>query len=258
MACQLPSKGAAQIIAQTDGCLVPIVKSQGKAGIIDKRKTRELVWQEARLSLARRCGVLNKHYQATLLGVEKAGKQLFDCAVKAGAGEPSSIHCVGDGATWIVRQVEAQFGRQASYLLDYYHLSEYLWKAAEGLSRKPVKWLHQQQERLKKNQAEKVLKALVGGVESAEIAEGEAPVRACWRYLSNRLEYVNYQGALEADLPIGSGEIESGNRSVIQGRLKIPGAWWKQENAEVMLALRAQRASGQWQSYWANLRQAAA
>ena len=69
---------------------------------------------------------------------------------------------------------------------------------------------------------------------------------------------VQNQGALEAGLPIGSGEVESGNRSVIQARLKRSGAWWKEENAEEMLALRTLRASGQWESYWADLRQAAA
>lgn len=33
-----------------------------------------------------------------------------------------------------------------------------------------------------------------------------------------------YKEALAAELPIGSGEIESGNGSVVQKRLKIPGA----------------------------------
>jgi hypothetical protein len=35
---------------------------------------------------------------------------------------------------------------------------------------------------------------------------------------------------LAAGLPIGSGEIESAHRYVIQNRLKIAGAWWKMEN----------------------------
>jgi hypothetical protein len=36
---------------------------------------------------------------------------------------------------------------------------------------------------------------------------------------------------LRRGLPIGSGEIESGNRSVLHARLKLGGAWWKAENA---------------------------
>jgi len=50
-------------------------------------------------------------------------------------------------------------------------------------------------------------------------------------------------------LPIGSGEIESRHRHVIQARLKRAGAWWKEENAEKMLALRVARANCEWESY---------
>ena len=42
-----------------------------------------------------------------------------------------------------------------------------------------------------------------------------------------RKDQLNYKGAIAAGLPIGSGEIESSHRFVIQERLKIPGAWWQ-------------------------------
>ncbi|NOQ13881.1 MAG: hypothetical protein GQ583_05275, partial [Methyloprofundus sp.] len=54
-------------------------------------------------------------------------------------------------------------------------------------------------------------------------------------------------------LPIGSGEIESAHRYVIQKRLKLSGAWWKEENIERMLALRVVRANEEWDEYWDNL-----
>ena len=253
----LPAGGVAQVIAEADGCMIPIVKISAK-GPKDRRKRRQLDWQEARLSLAYRAGSLEKHYQATLQSVEAAGAQLLECAKRAGAGQKSRVHCVGDGAGWIVRQVEERFGEQGRYLIDFYHVSEYLAKAAEAITSAPDKWRRRQQERLKKNRVEKVLDELTLHLEEEEYEEGQAPVRGCWRYLSNRLNYLDYQGAMAAGLPIGSGEVESGNRSVIQARLKRSGAWWKEENAEAMLALRALRASGEWHSYWDDLRQAAA
>lgn len=252
----LPAGGVAQVIAETDGCLIPIVKIAAK-GPKDRRKRRLLDWQEARLSLAYQAGSLAKHYQATLRSVEVAGRQLLACAWRAGAGQESRIHGVGDGAGWIVRQVEERFGEQGRYLIDFYHVSEYLAQAAEAITSRPEVWRKRQQERLKSNRVEKVLAELAGHLEE-EGEEGEAPVRGCWRYLSNRLGNLDYQGALAAGLPIGSGEVESGNRRVIQARLKRSGAWWKEENAEAMLALRTLRASGQWESYWEDLRQAAA
>jgi len=52
-------------------------------------------------------------------------------------------------------------------------------------------------------------------------------------------------------LPIGSGEIESAHRYIIQRRLKLPGAWWTEANAQYMLALRLNRANDEWNAYWA-------
>lgn len=258
LATGLPAKGFSPIIAETDGCLIPIVKIEAQKTTKDRRKARKLEWREARLSLARRADSVSKHYRATLAEVEQAGAQLFDCVVKAGGGRDSAIHCVGDGAPWIVRQVEQQFKGQATYLIDFYHLSQYLARAAEGMGVGEGPWLQQQQERLKANRRSDVLKELIGNLESEAVSDEPAPVRACVRYIKNRLAYLDYQAAIVEGLPIGSGEVESGHQSVIQARLKLSGAWWKAGNAENMLALRTLRASGQWQSYWDNVRQAAA
>jgi len=254
----LSAKGVAQVIAQTDGCLIPIVKIDETKPAKDRRKQRQLDWREARLSLARRADAVSKYYRATLQEVEQAGAQLLDCVIKSGGGSRTRIHCVGDGAPWIVRQVEQQFKGQATYLIDFYHLSQYLAKAAEGIGARSRSWLHKQQEWLKANRSSEVLKHLAGKCEREEVSDEQAPVRACVRYIKNRLAHLDYQGAIAGGLPIGSGEVESGHQSVIQARLKLSGAWWKEENAENMLALRTMRASGEWQSYWDKVRQAAA
>ncbi len=117
-------------------------------------------------------------------------------------------------------------------------------------------WLQTQQERLKKNQVVEVLAALTPHGEAVAVPPAEVPVRVCQRYLRNRLAHLDYAGAIAAGLPIGSGEIESGHRTVIQSRLKISGAWWLKENAAKMLALRTTRANQEWESYWTQLRQA--
>ena len=70
------------------------------------------------------------------------------------------------------------------------------------------------------------------------------------RYLNNRREQLNYQDAIKSNLPIGSGEIESAHRYVVQQRMKRPGAWWRSHHAEHMLALRLNRANRQWDNYW--------
>lgn len=86
----------------------------------------------------------------------------------------------------------------------------------------------------------------------AGVANENAPVRKCWRYLKNRRDQLDYEGALEKGLPIGSGETESAHRHLIQRRLKLPGAWWKRETASDMAQLRVTRANGNWKDFWSN------
>ena len=109
-------------------------------------------------------------------------------------------------------------------------------------------WLHQQQERLRQNEISEVLGALEPHLELAE--QEEAPVRSAHGYIHERQQHMDYASALAAGLPIGSGEVEGGHRHVLQKRLKIAGAWWREGNAERMLQLRTVRASGDWNKYW--------
>ena len=259
---KLPGGGVGQLIAEMDGSLVPIVTPGGAECVdftADRRKVRRLEWREARLVMVRRPELMSKLYSATLKGVEEAGEHLLNRVIEAGGGQKTKIHCLGDGALWIEGQVKKRLAHRASYLIDFYHVSEYLAKAAIAIEgREAGEWLREQKERMKENRVEEVLKELEEGLGKQEEEEGREAVKGCERYLNNRIEYLDYKGAREAGLPIGTGEVESGHRSVIQARLKIAGAWWKVENAEKMLGLRATRASGEWQAYWDELRQAAA
>lgn len=255
VAVRLPREGVRELITEIDGTLLPMVEIGAAKG--DKRRQRSCKWQEARLCLAGLTKSVRRRYAATMGSVEQAGRVWKACVATAGAGENTHLHCVGDGARWIVSQVEEQFGEQATFLVDFYHLSEYLGEAAQAIAGAEAKsWLWQQQERMKANQSAEVLADLALHQERESVAEVNAPVRRCARYIESRLDYLDYDGTIKRGLPIGSGEIESGNRSVLQSRLKLSGAWWSKENAEKMLALRVTRANGEWQTYWQGVRQA--
>lgn len=251
------AEGCLQQIAEIDGCMLPIVTVTEEDG--DKRKKKKLHWQEARLALVHEEGSITPLFAATFQGsVDDAGQALLNCAVGAGFGEQTQLHGVGDGASWIANQVEDKFGTQASYLVDFYHVCEYLGSAAKTCSPDESKaWIESQKERLKNNEYAVVIESLLPYLEADEIEAEKAPVRACHRYLSNRTGQLDYKGAIEKGLPIGSGEIESAHRYVIQERMKLPGAWWKAANVEPMLALRVNRANDQWNEYWENTAEAA-
>ncbi len=252
---ELGEGGVERLVGQMDGSLIPMVTTSEAA---DRRKTRAVCWREARLALAHEVGSMTPRFGATLGGVEKAGDCFAICVAQTGGGQQTHLHCVSDGAVWIVEQIARNFGERADYLIDFYHVSQYLARAGEVIAREQsAEWRREQQEELRESHAGVVLEALKPYVEMADIGNQEAPVRSCYRYLSNRLEYLDYKRAIEQGLPIGSGEVESAHRYVIQKRLKIAGAWWHPENAAGMLALRVNRANGDWRSYWQRLRQAA-
>jgi hypothetical protein len=253
---QLPPVAHAQMIGQLDGGMVPVVTTRAAP---DRRKTRQVAWQEARLALAHAAGSVSPQFAATLGSVAQAGAGLLQCVARAGGGQASAVHCVGDGASWISAQVTQHFGAQGSYLVDFYHVSEYLAAAAVPIAgAQAAAWRQAQQEHLKANRTLRVLAALKPHLEPATQADEAAPVRCCYRYLLKRLDYLNYGDALARGLPIGSGEIESAHRYVVQKRLKLAGAWWTEEQAANMLALRVTRANGDWEAYWQGVRQAAA
>jgi hypothetical protein len=249
--------GCLQQIGELDGSMVPIVTPDTEGE--DKRKHKTLHWQEARLALVHAQGSVTPKFAATFGGsVDASGQALRACAVAAGFGTNTQLHGVGDGAGWIADQFAAAFGSQARYLVDFYHVCDYLAAAAPVcVPTAPQPWLECQKQRLRNNQVTEVLSQLQPHVEAEAVDTEHAPVRACVRYLHNRLPFLDYQGALAKDLPIGSGEIESAHRYVIQDRLKVPGAWWKAENVEPMLTLRVVRANGDWDKYWEQLALAA-
>jgi hypothetical protein len=262
---RLPPGGVEQLIGELDGSFVPIVNIGTRADSSapeDGRKRRQLSWREARLSLVREPDKVSGWYAATLGGPEAAGEMFVDSVIRAGGGKRTHLHSVGDGAPWIVNQIKRRFGAMADYLIDFYHLSEYLSGAAAAIAPPDQGgWLRAQQQRMKANEVSAVLGELRAYQPPAPTVADDLeadPVQACRQYIENRLSYLDYAGALKAGLPIGSGEVESGHRSVVQARLKLSGAWWKEATAENMLALRTLRANQQWESYWREARQAAA
>ena len=238
------------LIGEMDGAMIPILSFEPNESA-DRRKWRKTKWKEARLSVVRKHNSTSKIFLATLGSTDRAGTLLGCCAKRLGWNNKSKVHCLGDGARWIYEQVDRVFGAQGEYLIDFFHLIEYLANASKSCCKdNPKEWLKKQQTRMKEGGCNVVLAELKTYLEPKEESDENAPVRRCLRYMKNRKGQFDYQSAIEKKLPIGSGEVESGNRSVVQKRLKIAGAWWKVETAEHILALRCVRINGDWKEYW--------
>ncbi len=238
---------AAQLVTQMDGSMIPIVTPGAGE---DARRGKQLAWCEARLCCARDQNSAHALYGATLGSVKVAAEVWLATAHAAGLHEQTRVHGVGDGAPWILTQFEEHFGQQGDYLIDFFHVSEYVGAAAHGVARadRQQDWRRRQQARLLENKVAGVLRSLEKHLEPP--GQPEAPVRAAWRYLQERRAHLDYAGARQRKLPIGSGEVEGGHRHVVQARLKLSGCWWREQSAQAMLQLRVARANNLWDRYW--------
>ena len=245
------NKEANMIVAEVDGGMIPIVEIGAKSQEIDLRKTRKTCWKEGKVCFAREHKAISRIYGAIIGSPEEIGKKLYECAKKVGLVETTYVHGLGDGAQWIVDEMENQFGTQSHFLVDFFHVSEYLAEASTWCDiLNPKGWLEEKKEMMKASKGEKILEELKIKLCNLENVSEDNGLVKCIRYMSKRLKYMDYAGAKQKDLPIGSGEIESSHRHLVQKRLKIAGAWWKTENANAMLNLRTARANKYWEAYW--------
>jgi hypothetical protein len=241
----LPAVGQPHIIAEADGTMICTVQPGPRKG----KRPRQ--WQEMRLVAAQAQDSTTPVYGATFGSVAETGRRWGHVTRQAGWGLNSRIHAVGDGAEWIRLQSREVFGAQATFLCDFFHVSEYLGAAAPRCRpAQPDRWRRTQQQRLKRGAVPKVLAALAEQLEAQATPDEDAPVRAGHRYLNHRLDCLDYPSALALGLPIGSGMIESGHRHVLQARLKKAGTAWLPDHADQIAHLRVLRANDQWLSLW--------
>ncbi len=247
--------GKPWLIVESDGAMVRTGElapdSEGGVSPVRRRpkRSRRTQWREVRLSVVETPGDGERQYAAALGSPQGVGEQMFALALRSGYGENTQVHGVGDGAPWIAQQIEAVFPRQR-FLLDRYHLLEHLYEGASALAEGTVEfakaWVCRQVNRIDQGWAA----AVVAECRERTGTNGEHPLGRLANYLESREGQLDYAAARKEGLPIGSGAVEGGHRRVIQARLKLPGAWWKEETVNPMLALRTLRANGRWEAFW--------
>jgi hypothetical protein len=189
--------------------------------------------------------LLKKEYVSFVGSVAEFKKHLFSCALRHGYGELKETVIISDGATWIRNMVEEIFP-DAQQILDFFHLAENVHVYAShifgGNADKAKIWASDICHRLKKGRYKEVIKLL----ESTTTAKDTySPVKLCG-YIKNNEKNINYPEYIEKGYFIGSGAIESGNKIVLQDRLKRAGMRWNVGTAQAMLTLKAKAESNLW------------
>lgn len=242
----IPAKGESVILAEADGSMVRTV-----ADGLARDDKRPLGWSEVGVLLATPIGSTTTHYAATFGDVVELGNRWGHTANDAGRGLNSHIHVVADGAQWIRITAASIFGVEHTFLIDYPHCCGYLHAAAEICAPTEVMaWFGRQKKALLCNESEDILREIAPYKTPNATKETENAADKAWGYIHERRDCLDYMGATDAGLPIGSGQIESAHRHVVQERLKGPGKSWLLGNAELMIQGRVFRANKQWAHLW--------
>jgi hypothetical protein len=152
----------------------------------------------------------------------------------------------------------------ATIVVDFYHVSEYLWKAGETLykegTKELVSFVEQLKEMVRNGEVEEALSVLCSMQDTIpKRGPGTKGRRTrmvqAITYLTKRVWQMPYKQLREQGLEIGSGMIESAVRQVVALRLEGPGMKWGQGRDQLLLHLLCVRLSGAWDIFVEAIRQ---
>jgi hypothetical protein len=188
-----------------------------------------------------------KEYTSYVGSAQEFKKHLFACAVRNGYGRYKETVLLGDGAIWI-RTIAEELFPDAIQILDLFHLCENIYHYAKAIFKndetkyKPfAEELIEKFKNGEKNAALKIIKSL----KNRKLPKGT--VNLC-TYVANNINKVDYKEYKEKGYYVGSGAIESGNKVVLQKRLKLAGMRWNDLSAQYLLSLRAKFESNLWRT----------
>lgn len=248
-ACPPAPTGPAKQFFAADGVLVPVVGGKhaevrtlalGEIGAPRRNpKTGEWVAPTQQLSYYCYSGEAAEFTRRCLIETHQRGTET------AGV-----VAAVVDGAEWIQHCID-HHRPDALRVLDFPHAAQRLPKIAEAVwgadSEAGREWAAEQTKQLKEQGPGELL---------AEIArlEGEHPAATALAehagYLRKREEQMQYPAFRALGVPIGSGPVESGNKSVVGARMKRAGMHWASAHVNPMVALRATIRSRRWGESW--------
>ena len=190
--------------------------------------------------------ITKKEYVTYLGSVSEFKKVLFDSAVRSSYGKVKKVVVIGDGAHWIWNMCKELFP-DAECILDYYHMTENVYNYAKELfhhnEKKYKKWAEIVIYYIKTEQIEIALKKILKKPLSLDKSRKVVNLEG---YIKNNLDKIKYLQYKNKGFYIGSGMVESGNKIVVQKRMKQAGMRWGIGGAQYMAALRAKHESNKW------------
>lgn len=253
----LPPAPAGPAVQQVsvDGALVPLVHGEWAEvrtlaiGVVEKpvMEKGEPVVHSGQVS-----------YFSRLCDAETFGRLATVETHRRGTENAGTVCAVVDGAEWEQGFIDLHCPK-AVRILDFGHAGEHVAAAGRvvyGEDTEPLQaWLEQELHTLKHDRPEDVVQHLqaLKDEQPGGCPLGEGALRVINEqisYLEKRYEQMRYAEFIAAGYPIGSGMVESGNKLVVEARLKGAGMHWARRQVNPMLALRNVACSDRWEEAW--------
>jgi len=189
-----------------------------------------------------------------IIDSKRFGRQWKRRAERVGIAKGKGLSVLGDGARWIWNQVAAQFP-QSTCVVDVYHVSEHMHTCGRALfgegTAEAQTWADTQTDLLVAEGPMQLLHVLEVERRQTRSPKKREAIDALVKYVRPRVDGLWYRDRLQAGLPIGSGLIEGGCKTIVGQRLKKNSPRWRLSRADHMVALCCLHYSNQWDRFWA-------
>jgi hypothetical protein len=132
--------------------------------------------------------------------------------------------------------------------------AQHLHTTAQAIWADPVAttWWHRRLDQLKQGHLDNFFAALKWLARRHSTVDPDVSPKRLLQYFQDNRHRLIYRWALDNNLPIGSGAVESAARHIVQQRLKQSGMRWSDPGAQAVLNLRTLHRNGEFEQYWEN------
>jgi hypothetical protein len=242
-----PPAGPAQMFMSVDGAHIPLVGGEWaevKTLVIGVVQPPKVVNGETVIRTA------EHSYFSRLIDSDTFQRLALVETQRRGVETAGQVGFVTDGSEWLQKFAD-QHRPDAVRILDFPHAGEHIAAVGQASlgegSQAAQQWLKTQLHELKHSGPD----ALLAEVRRLSATHPEsADILAQLAYLEKRAAHMRYPAFLAAGWPIGDGAVESGNKLVVEARLKGSGMHWARPHVDPMLALRNIVCSDRWDEAW--------
>ena len=279
--CTTSVNGPTRIMVGCDGVMVPLITQSEKQKRRKKRRMHRRKKAKGQTKIARRRRLKSKkpnrcrgadnpykefkiatfysqdhecqHAVGTAGDHQALGRLMRREAAKLRLDKADEKISISDGAKWIRKQFQVRLPMLDAMILDYYHLSEHVAKAANVCfgqgGDKAEQWRKETLSAVYEEGPAAMLTLINQTRKTIRAKAKREELRKLEQYVGGRAEMLDYPTFRRMGFDIGSGPTEAFCKT-LTARLKGSGMRWDSPNAEGMMALAALDQTGQWNAYW--------